>query len=180
MCALAALLALVSGHLARAESFPSGHEFDCADAFDLFTAFVVLQCAAQPVGEDDERLIARAVQRLTDEHLLAPDAATSLSINFCPLTGATGIVPAPNQIYLDDGLRGTSVDGLAEVIAHEWVHTQQFERLGQREFKCSYIRAMAACGGCQDRRHALEDEAYVTQDRVRAHLLRTWGIVPPQ
>jgi hypothetical protein len=159
-----------------AEPALRGDEFDCADAFDLFAAFVVLQCAMQPAAAGDDELIARAVKRLADDGLVDPAALAPIAITFCPLTGATGIVPAPTQMYLDDGLRGLSADGLAEVIAHEWVHTEQFERLGLRGFKCDYVRAMTECGGCQDRGHALEAEAYATQDRIREHLLRKAGI----
>ncbi|MSR14199.1 MAG: hypothetical protein EXR86_06455 [Gammaproteobacteria bacterium] len=140
---------------------------------------MVLQCAIQPEAEEDSGLISSAVRRLTDENLVESDAFASLTITFCPLTGATGIVPSPGRIFLDDGLRAMSADGLAEVIAHEWVHTQQFERLGQREFKCAYVRAVTACGGCQDRQHALEAEAYATQDRIRDQLLGRSGITPP-
>lgn len=81
------------------------------------------------------------------------------------------MVPAPNRLYLDDGLITMSVDGLAEILAHELEHRSQFLTRGARGFKCDYVRAMRDCGGCQDRRHALEREAYERQDRARVRLL---------
>ena len=35
------------------------------------------------------------------------------------------------------------------------------------------VRDMSTCGGCQDRRHPLEREAYERQDRARERLLST-------
>ena len=88
------------------------------------------------------------------------------------------MVPAPGRIYVDDGLLTLSADGLAEIIAHEFVHVHQFAELGTHDFKCAYVHAMLACGGCQDRGHRLEAEAYRRQDEVRARLLGASGTRP--
>jgi hypothetical protein len=169
---------LAGAQATEIDDLPSEETFDCVDAFDLFAAYVIFRCAVNPMSADDTGLITRAVQRLDDQKLLPPRAFDELKIDFCPLASATGIAPTPAQIYIDDGLRAGSAEGLAEVIAHEWVHTRQFKRLGEREFKCTYVREMAECGGCQDRHHALEREAYEKQDVIRNSFLREWGIEP--
>ncbi len=145
---------------------------DCALAFDLFAALVMTSCALQPVSAVVPE-IDTALARLVALQLVPVTRLTPTQIVFCPLFNATGVVPAPHLIVLDAGLRRLSADGLAEIIVHELVHVQQFERLGPVGFKCAYTRAMAACGGCQDRRHPLERAAYDAQDFARAKLLAT-------
>ncbi len=156
----------------QAPTMPFAEEFDCVNAFDLFASFAALQCTASNEAPHDRLTIRRALARLRQLKLMAVDPA-ELEIRFCPLLSGTGLVPAPARVLLDDGLRTMSRDGLAEIIAHELVHVQQFELLGSAEFKCAYVRAMSACGGCQDRAHPLEDAAYRAQDRARAALLNS-------
>ena len=168
-CATAGPLAEV---LDAPPSMPFAEEFDCVNAFDLFASFAALQCATSKDAPHDRLAIARALARLQQLQLMAAPPA-DLQIRFCPLLNGTGLVPAPKRVLLDDGLRAMSTDGLAEIIAHELVHVQQFEQLGSAEFKCAYVRAMSACGGCQDRAHPLEDAAYQAQDRARAALLNS-------
>lgn len=178
---LAALLAVdatateLDDALNASPTMPFAEEFDCVNAFDMFVSFVMLRCAATPVLPTDRPTIQRALTRLRELELLAPAADPEIEIRFCPLLNGTGLVPAPRRMYLDDGLRAMSADGLAEIIAHEFAHIGQFEALGRAEFKCSYVRAMSACGGCQDRGHPLERAAYEAQDRARNRLLA----VPP-
>lgn len=158
---------------------PFAEEFDCVSAFDLFASFAMVRCAGIPAATGDADLLARALRRLQQLEPLDPALTAGLEIRFCPLLNGTGLVPAPNRMLLDDGLRVMSADGLAEIIAHEFVHVAQFERLGRTEFKCAYVRAMSVCGGCQDRGHPLEREAYDTQDRVRAGLARREPVQDP-
>lgn len=150
----------------------ANEQFDCADAFDLVAMSVMLRCAAYRAPAAADARIAAARQRLLDARLADAAEFADLDIAFCPLLQGTGMVPEPDRLYLDDGLIAMSIDGLAEIIAHEIQHRAQFDAYGVRGFKCAYVRAMADCGGCQDRRHPLEAEAYARQDRVREALLR--------
>ena len=149
---------------------PSAEHFACADAFDLVARMVMFRCDTYQAPAAANRKIAAAVARLRAFDLITPQTAADTRIEFCPLLQATGMVPVPGRIYLDDGLIDLSTDGLAEIVAHEFVHIDQFARFGIQAFKCAYVRAMAACGGCQDRQHALEAEAYARQDAVRERL----------
>ena len=183
------LCVLVLGRVLAQEVVPSevppiaprsADSFDCVDAFDVVAAFSTLQCGPQSVASGDALRLRTVGQRLLDIGQVSAQELSRLTIEFCPLGSGTGIVPANGQIYLDDGLRLASDDGIAEVLAHEITHTRQFSKMGAREFKCAYVRAMAQCGGCQDRRHALEREAYAVQDEVRRILLAAQGIKVPE
>lgn len=146
--------------------------FDCENAFDLIALMVVARCSVYQPPASAAAALEAAVTRLRDTGLADDAELDDSHIAFCPLAAGTGMVPAPGQLYLDDGLIGLSRDGLAEILAHELEHIRQFKRLGTREFKCEYVRDMLACGGCQDRGHALEAEAYTRQDEVRERLLK--------
>lgn len=149
----------------------NGEQFDCENAFDLIAMMVIARCNMyQPPAAADAALTA-AITRLRSSGLASDEELDASRPAFCPLAAGTGMVPAPGRLYLDDGLSGLSTDGLAEILAHELEHIRQFQQLGTRGFKCEYVRDMLACGGCQDRRHGLEAEAYARQDRVREQLL---------
>lgn len=166
LCAL-----LIHASPPAAEPGAPPESFDCEDAFDLIAMTAMLRCAAWVAPADADTRLATVRRRLLDTGLAQPQEFEGLHIAFCPLLQGTGMLPDPAHLYLDDGLLGMSVDGLAEILAHELQHRVQFETFGTRGFKCGYVRAMSACGGCQDRRHPLEAEAYARQDRVREHLL---------
>ncbi|MBX9607447.1 MAG: hypothetical protein K2Y51_14580 [Gammaproteobacteria bacterium] len=170
-CLLSLLLTLAVPRVPRAETALE-QRFDCEQAFDLIATLVIARCAAwqAPPGAADKLAATRA--RLLTSGQASGAELEAPRIAFCPLAAGTGMVPAPRTLYLDDGLVELSVDGLAEILAHELEHVAQFERLGSRNFKCDYVRAMVACGGCQDRRNALEAEAYARQDAVREALAR--------
>ena len=144
--------------------------FDCENAFDLVAMMVVAGCSLYQAPAGASAAIASAGARLRATQLASDEELGQTTIAFCPLAAGTGMVPTPHQLYLDDGLLTMSADGLAEILAHELEHVQQFARLGTREFKCAYVRDMVACGGCQDRGHALEAAAYARQDLARARL----------
>ncbi len=165
------LAALLSG-ASPADDVPAPPDaFDCADAFDLIAMTVMLRCATWSSPPDAEARIAAVRERLVATGLAEPQEFVGLRIAFCPLVQGTGMVPDPAHLYLDDGLLGMSVDGLAEIVAHELQHRAQFDSFGRRGFKCAYVRGMSACGGCQDRRHPFEAEAYARQDAARERLL---------
>ena len=149
----------------------TAERFDCENAFDLIALLVIARCNAYQAPPAAAQKIDAAAARLRATGLATTAELTQPQIAFCPLASGTGMVPAPGQLYLDDGLIGLSTDGLAEILAHELEHLRQFETLGTRGFKCEYVREMLACGGCQDRGHKLEAEAYQRQDQVRATLL---------
>ncbi len=184
-CTALLVLALIIGSLPADDGLPAAaatpdapDSFDCADAFDVVALLVVYRCAAYRPPAAAAASIAAAMQRLHAYGFVDAADAAQTRIAFCPLATGTGMVPAPGLIYLDDGLMTMSSDGLAEIIAHELEHVRQFRALGTRGFKCDYVRQMAACGGCQDRRHPLEQAAYLHQDEVRTLLLREAGIRP--
>lgn len=159
--------------LEASPALPFATEFDCVNAFDLFATFASLHCAAsRPAGDTagDTARIDRALSRLQRLGLLSAAERTGADVQFCPLISGTGLVPAVGRILLDDAFRTTSEELLAEVLLHEFVHVRQFERLGADGFKCTYVREMTRCGGCQDQGHPLEREAYDQQDRARVML----------
>ena len=162
--------ALTAAFSAAAEPLAS-EQFDCADAFDLIAMTVMLRCSTYSEPPAAAARIEAARRRLLARGLADSAEFDGLHIAFCPLVQGTGMVPDPTRLYLDDGLLGMSVDGLAEIIAHELQHRVQFESFGAHGFKCAYVRAMTACGGCQDRQHPFEREAYERQDLVRDALL---------
>lgn len=175
LCGLCWLTLAVAAQDEAGQTAPpplKAERFECENAFDLIAMMVVARCSLYeaPPGVSDALLAAAA--RLRELGLASDDELRVNHMAFCPLAAGTGMVPAPGQLYLDDGLVGMSRDGLAEILAHELVHIRQFARLGTREFKCEYVRDMLACGGCQDRGHALEAEAYKQQDEVRERLLK--------
>ena len=179
------LCVLVLGRVLAQETAPinvphRADSFDCVDAFEVVAAFSTLRCGPQRIVSGDAARLRTVGKRLLDIGQVSAEELSRLTIEFCPLGSGTGIVPADGQIYLDDGLRLASDDGIAEVLAHEITHTRQFSKMGAREFKCTYVQAMAQCGGCQDRRHALEREAYAVQDEVRRLLLAALGIKLPE
>lgn len=175
LCCLGLTFAAAGQDHAASPSAPAplaGERFDCENAFDLIALMVVARCSLYQAPAAAAAAIDAAATRLRDAGLASEDELRASHIAFCPLAAGTGMVPAPGQLYLDDGLVGLSSDGLAEILAHELEHIRQFQRLGTREFKCEYVRDMLACGGCQDRGHALEAEAYERQDEVRERLLK--------
>lgn len=154
-----------------AETPLSGESFDCENAFDLIAMMVIARCSVYQAPATASDALHAAQMRLRASGLASEEELKASHIAFCPLAAGSGMVPAPGQLYLDDGLIGLSTDGLAEILAHELEHIRQFEQLGRRGFKCEYVRDMLACGGCQNRGHRLEAEAYARQDSVRARLL---------
>lgn len=180
ICAGVLGVLVLSPALAQESALRSADSFDCVDAFDVVAAFSTLQCGPQSVASGDAARLRTVGQRLLEIGQVSAGEWSQLTIEFCPLGSGTGIVPAAAHIYLDDGLRLASDDGIAEVLAHEITHTRQFSKMGAREFKCTYVRAMAQCGGCQDRHHSLESEAYAVQDEVRRILLARQGIKMPE
>lgn len=166
------MLALpIASGLAAQEAPGPAEPFDCADAFDLIAMTVIIRCANYPAPPAARARIDAARERLQTTGLATPAEFDRLEVAFCPLMQGTGMVPGADRLYLDDGLQGLSVDGLAEIIAHELEHVRQFRERGERSFKCDYVRDMMACGGCQDRRHPMEREAYDRQDAARSRLL---------
>ena len=110
------LAALLSG-ASPADDVPAPPDaFDCADAFDLIAMTVMLRCATWPSPPDAEARIAAVRERLVATGLAEPQEFVGLRIAFCPLVQGTGMVPDPAHLYLDDGLLGMSVDGLAEIV----------------------------------------------------------------
>lgn len=146
-------------------------QFDCADAFDLTALATTVRCPATGGDARSATEFEAATSRLVDAGFFTAADFDGVRLDWCPLTQAMGFTASATRIYIDDGLRDGSTDLLAEVVAHEMIHVEQFRRLGQRGFKCAYVNAFLACGACQDRGHELEGEAYRFQDTVRERFL---------
>jgi hypothetical protein len=177
LCYLAALSISVSVQVHvptfAYDRLESGRQFDCVNAFDLVAVATTIQCAvyAKPISEAG---FSGAIERLIDAGFFTRADFAEIAIEWCPLTRATGFTPDATRIFIDAGLKDGGVDLIAEVLAHEMIHVQQFREIGARGFKCDYINAFLSCGGCQDRAHELEAEAYGFQDTAREHFLRQW------
>jgi len=168
-----AIALLVTLPASAAEPGEDPH-FDCADAFDLIALTTTIQCQPPTAGAPMAKRLSAAAERLVADGIATRAEVNGLEIRWCDLTSAMGFTPGERQIYLDTGLAAGTQDLIAEVLAHEIVHTRQFARLGEAGFKCAYVKAFVECGACQGRGHPLEAEAYELQDRVRDQLHEQW------
>ena len=168
------LAAAASAPVYALEDLIDSQQFDCVDAYDLARYFTTISCQANSTEEKKRELFERAKRRLTTHGFFAAREFRDIELHWCKLNNAAGFTADAHNIYLDAGLYAGGPDLVAETIAHEMIHIRQFHQLGETEFKCTYITALLQCGGCQDRGHAMEAEAYRFQDRVRQQLLQDW------
>ena len=170
-----ALLALLlAGSLSAASYERLNEELDCVTVFDFLVALAAPNCAVGVSTSAHAPEIIAALELLTEQGFIREDGFENIDTGFCPLTNGLGLTPAPNTIYLDDGLQAASTDTLAEVLFHELQHVNQMRDMGTKAFKCAYIKSLAECGGCTDSYHSLEAPAYAEQARVRDALLHRW------
>jgi uncharacterized membrane protein len=132
----------------------------CIATYQTITRGVIAQCSNWSGRTNGQDIIQDAVQRLVSAQVFRQDEFNGVEIRWCPLSNAHAITPDRGRIYLDWSRRGDDPDDIAVLIAHEMTHTRQYRRMGTDNFKCTYSQDFVGCGGCQNRHHALEREAY--------------------
>jgi len=91
-----------------------------------------------------------------------------VSIRYCRLTGS-GFTYDRDKVCLNSSV-GNDPYTLAHTLAHEMFHVMQMRISGTDKFKCAYAQAAIKCGGCVDRRNALEIPAYEFEERAEPAL----------
>jgi hypothetical protein len=118
----------------------------------------------------DATLISNAQTLLIKASSVPAQAFSGVSIRWCQGDfNGSGITPNSEEIILNSDLKNHAWT-IAPTLAHEMRHIAQYRRMGTDNFKCDYAQKFVACGGCQDRRHALENEAYDAEDQAIAAL----------
>lgn len=168
-CLELALLMCIS---ALATAGPDARSFNCSNAFDLIATAVNIRCAYSSATVVDE--LTAATASLVDAGFITPHEAATIAVSWCSLEHVLGFTPDAAHIFVNEDLEAGGTALLAEVIAHEMIHTRQYALRGGNRFKCDYVAAFIACGACQGRGHRLEREAYEYQDQVRAYFLENW------
>lgn len=74
--------------------------------------------------------------------------------------GAGAITTSSRRIYFDDSRRTRSTKSLAELMAHEMRHTQQYTRWGYNGFSCRYSGQIVRFNGTGGDKNYIESEAY--------------------
>ncbi len=150
----------------------------CLQAFEAVTQTAKALCSGfasqsplQAKREDAEIELAKA--QLVQSGLVGAEEFAGVSIRWCQGDfNGHGITPDSEQILLNQVLLENPWT-IAPMIAHEMTHIRQLRRMGTNNFKCDYATKMIACG-CQDRRHALENEAMNFQDLATAKLTKNY------
>lgn len=151
------------------EQFETGANFACAAPFKGITGSVIARCSNWDGRTENQDLIQNAVQWLLNAGQISPSDLNGVQVRWCPLNGAHGMAPDRGRIYLDTSLQMDTF-ATATTLAHEIFHIRQYRAAKPDQFECNYSRQFTECGGCQDRRHALERDAYNFEDSVRAAL----------
>lgn len=138
----------------------------CTIPYQTLTNAVIARCSNWGGRLDDQHIIQQAKQSLINAGIFAPHEFNGVQIRWCPLSGAHGMAPDRGKIYLDTSAKNKNRNALAALLAHEMKHIQQYRRMGTDRFKCIYSEKYIGCGGCQDRGHTLEREAYDFEDNV--------------
>ncbi|MEY9394350.1 hypothetical protein ABIF66_005016 [Bradyrhizobium japonicum] len=128
------------------------------EGIGIYTGQRAFRAAGSERQFDDAKKALIATKLFTNRDL------AGVSIRYCRLTG-TGFTYDRDKICLRDGLRDNPY-AVATVLAHEMFHVMQIRIKGTDKFKCAYAQAMAKCGGCTDRRNALEIPAYEFEEGV--------------
>lgn len=140
----------------------------CRSAQTPFAAYVdgvAAICANDPISMSDRELIEQAKAVLNDADVVSLDALNAVEIRWCSAVelGAAAMVPEPNKILLAPQNKELDFSTLGVLIAHEWVHVDQYNRWGKAGFRCRYSEQMASTGSTE-RPNAVEKEAYDFED----------------
>jgi hypothetical protein len=128
-------------------------------------------CANDPIRMSDQKLIEQAKAVLNDADVVPLAALNAIEIRWCSAVelGAAAMVPEPNKILLAPNNKELDYSTLAVLIAHEWVHVDQYNRWGKAGFRCRYSEQMASTGSTE-RPNAVEKEAYEFEDAAYVKL----------
>lgn len=138
----------------------------CNRNFQLFTNAVILSQGFLSAGPSPKLEEAKALLIRTGR-FQGNLRFDGVHIRWCRLSGSTGgMVPDRNYVCINENLKAASVGSVARILAHEMKHVEQYRGMGTGEFKCKYTKDLAACGGCQDKRHSLERAAYEFQEAI--------------
>jgi len=144
----------------------------CGAIFQTITGTAIARCSNYSGRMNDQRLIQSAKQTLIDSGIVSAREFSGVQIRWCPhLGGGEGLAADRGRIYLDTSAKNYEHEKLAALLAHEMTHIRQYHRLGTDSFKCKYSQQYTSCGGCQDRGHPMEREAYDYEDRVYNQLV---------
>ena len=143
----------------------------CTIPYQTLTSAVIAKCSNWGGRLDDQHIIQQAKQRLINAGIFSAHEFNGVQIRWCPLYGAHGMAPDRGRIYLDTSAKNDDPNALSALLAHEMKHVQQYRRMGTDNFKCDYSKKYTACGGCQDRGHPLEREAYDFESNVYNRLV---------
>lgn len=149
----------------------------CIAPYQTVTGVVIARCSNWDGRLDDQPLIGKAISTLQTAGILGANELSSVQVRWCPLQGAHGMAPDRGRVYLDVSLKNNAF-ATASTLAHELVHIRQYRNLGTDTFKCDYSRAYVECGGCQDRGHRLEREAYDYENQIQVKLSQAMNQVP--
>jgi hypothetical protein len=166
-------------HLERTatELLRSPFGLTCAATFETVIGSVRAACsrlASQSGTEPENLALAVAKDRLAKLGIVTHAELATTSIRWCQgdFLGM-GITPAPNEILLNRALISRGTDDIAATIAHEVFHVRQFRSMGEIPFKCNYIQHYIACGGCQNKSHPMERDAYDFEALIADRLIAT-------
>lgn len=160
-CAIGSSLPTVP--LTPYEQTKTALEKSCGAAFDTIMKGTVGFCGNHDGRLDGQDRIEEAKSILIRAGLVDAREFDGLQIRFCPINGE-GLAAERGRIYLNPSMISSDNVNLASLLGHEMIHIRQYRNGGSDNFKCNYSRKFVECGGCQDRRHSMEDEAYSWQD----------------
>ena len=135
----------------------------CAGPFNTFVSWTLAKCKNYSGRMDHRDVISDAKSVLLASRMFSFEELNGVSVRWCPLDGAHGMSPAPNEVYIDVGARD-DVEKTASILAHELSTSRQWRRHGE-SFPCKYSEALITCRGCQDDRNRFEKEAYSVENR---------------
>ena len=149
----------------------------CSGPYESLTKAVIARCSNWDNRLEGQDIIDQAIDTLIEVGIFSRATFGSTQIRWCPLTpGTAGMAPDRNRVYLDSALKNSDPIHIASTLAHEMIHVRQYRDASSSEsFKCAYSRKYLECGGCQNRRHPMEREAYDFEDNVETKLFNALG-----
>jgi hypothetical protein len=106
-----------------------------------------------------------------------------IQVRFCSFPGeGRGLTTGPASVFIDDAYSRWTLLDMLQILAHEFYHARDWQRLGDSEFKCKYVYGFRK-GGI-NRSNPMEEPAYLLGERVVTYFrqfpnLDTWTVAPP-
>ena len=127
----------------------------CRSVASIATTYIRVvhdQCNDDPLASNEagQQLIQAANDLLVARGIFDQDFVDSVSTTFCSDlldVGAKGLTPNGQRIYLDEYWLDKDLVDVAIVMAHEYTHIQQWNRMGAWKFKCHYATVVLNGGG---------------------------------